>query len=125
MPKSTPKHTFTLSSQIATSLFKVIQITIIAIYINTLQLNNKKTGLVVNKTWYGMEKVNKTQNGTAESAQSTPTHPWLTELHPHKLFVHTLACLAGNIWEADYSILAHNYLPAHGMHGLQNSIIFN
>ena len=48
---------------------------------------------VVNKTrngteWNGMEKVNKTRNGTAESAQSTPTHPWLTELHPRKLFVH-------------------------------------
>ena len=35
-----------------------------------------------------MEKVNKTWNGTAESAQSTPTHPWPTELHPRKLFVH-------------------------------------
>ena len=25
-------------------------------------------------------------DGTAESAQSTPTHPWPTELHPRKLF---------------------------------------
>ena len=41
---------------------------------------------VVNKTrngmeWNGMEKVNKTWHGTAESAQSTPMHPWVTELH--------------------------------------------
>ena len=36
-----------------------------------------------------MENVNKTRNGTAESAQSTPTHPWPTELHPRKLFVHS------------------------------------
>ena len=61
--------------------------------------------------WNGMEKVNKTRNGTAESAQSTPTHPWLTELHPRKLFVHTErgwriglpTHLAGNGWEADYT----------------------
>ena len=48
---------------------------------------------VVNKTrngteWNGIKKVNKTRNGTAELAQSTPTHPWPTELHPRKLFVH-------------------------------------
>ena len=62
-----------------------------------------------------MEKVNKTRNATAESAQSTPTHPWLTELHPRKLFMHACAerererladrfttHLAGNGWEADY-----------------------
>ena len=41
-----------------------------------------------------MEKVNKTRNGTAESAQSTPTYPWPTELHPRKLFVH--ACAEGD-----------------------------
>ena len=35
-----------------------------------------------------MEKVNKTRNGTAESAQSTPTHPWPMKLHPRNLFVH-------------------------------------
>ena len=49
--------------------------------------------LVVNKTrnrteWNGMEKVNKTRDGTAESAQRTPTHPWPT-VRPRKLFVHT------------------------------------
>ena len=33
--------------------------------------------------------INKTRNGTAESAQSTPTHPWPAELHPCKLFVHS------------------------------------
>ena len=52
--------------------------------------------MVVNKTrngteWNGMENVNKTRNGTAESAQSTPMHPWPTELHPRKLFVHECA----------------------------------
>ena len=48
---------------------------------------------VVNKMWNGtewngMENVNKTWNRTAELAQSAPTHPWPTELHPCKLFVH-------------------------------------
>ena len=78
---------------------------------------------VVNKTrngteWNGMEKVNKTRNGTAESAQSTPTHPWPTELHPRKLFVHAerlLTRLAGNgcmVRQADYSFhsTSHNLL---------------
>ena len=55
---------------------------------------------VVNKTrngteWNGMEKVNKTRNGTAEPAQSTPTHAWVTELRPRKLFVHAETHSAG------------------------------
>ena len=68
---------------------------------------------VVNKTqngteWNGMEKVNKTRNGTAESAQSTPTHPWPTELHPRKLFVHAERFAHSFSWkrmgrQADYS----------------------
>ena len=34
---------------------------------------------VVNKNAERNElKVNKTRNGTVKSAQSTPTHPWLT-----------------------------------------------
>ena len=66
---------------------------------------------VVNKTrngteWNGMEKVDKTRNGTAELAQSTPTHPWPTELRPRKLFVHA-EVFSRNGWKADYSIPAH------------------
>ena len=67
---------------------------------------------VVNKTrngteWNGMEKVNKTRNGTAESARSTPTHPWPTELHPRKLFVHAERFARSFSWkrmgrQADY-----------------------
>ena len=61
--------------------------------VNTCSLVMVQKRRVINKTrngmeWNGMEKVNKTQNGTAELAQSTPTHPWPTELHPRKLFVH-------------------------------------
>ena len=68
-----------------------------------------------------MEKV---RNGTAESAQSTPTHPWPMEARPRKLFVHAerlascpserlgtrlaeRSAYAGNGWKADYSIPAH------------------
>ena len=46
-----------------------------------------------------MEKVNKTRNGTAESAQSTPTHPWPTELHLRKLFVHAERFAHSFSWE--------------------------
>ena len=62
-------------------------------HIHSTCMASARGSQVVNKTrngteWNGMEKVNKTRNGTAESAQSTPTHPWPTELHPRKLFVH-------------------------------------
>ena len=56
-----------------------------SVYISHDQVVNKMRN---GTEWNGMEKVNKTRNGTAELAHSMPTHQWPTELRPHKLFVY-------------------------------------
>ena len=53
--------------------------------------------------WNGMENVNKIRNGTAESAQSTPTHPWPTKLG---------ACKTRNA-EYEYGIKFNTLFNAH------------
>ena len=42
-------------------------------------------GLIKRGTERNGTECKKLMNGTAESAQSTPTQPWFTELHPRKL----------------------------------------
>ena len=88
----------------------VEQLHVTCIYVITRVVNKTRNGT----EWNGMERVNKTRNRTAESAQSTPTHPWPTELHPCKLFVHAERFAHSFSWkrmgrQADYSFHS-NYI---------------